>query len=333
MENKIVHTALENLKLHTGIEGLFHAKSQKGTEGEVVLLFDKGKEAFVVEIKREIRSHQLEHIRQRASGNKNYLLIVETLFPKIREELRKSAIGYLDSAGNIFIHSDAHHLWVEGLKIKTNKEGKTHRAFSVAGLKVIFLFLADDKLLNLPQRSIAEQAGVALGNINYVINGLAEHQFLLKKNKKEYQLIHLKQLMEKWMAGFEEKLKPALHLGNFKFLKSEDAEYWKLLALKPGHTFWGGEPAGALLTGYLFPATFDIYTDEPISDLIKKYRLIPDPSGKVAVYKKFWQGEHSFDHTVVHPLLVYADLLHSGDRRCAETAQKIYDELLHHRFS
>lgn len=261
------------------------------------------------------------------------MLIAETLFPKIKEELRKSAIGYLDSAGNIFIQTAAHHLWIEGKKSKARKEAHAHRAFSISGLKVIFLLLADDKLLNLPQRSIAERAGTALGNVNYVINGLAEQEFLLKKNQKEYQLIHLKQLTQKWMTGFEEKLKPALHIGNFNFLKSENADAWKELPLAPDHTFWGGEPAGALMTGHLLPATFDIYTDEAIGELMKKYRLIPDPSGKVAVYKKFWHGDYSFNSTVAHPLLVYADLMNSGERRCAETAQKIYDELLRHRFS
>ena len=67
-----------------------------------------------------------------------------------------------------------------------------------------------------PQRMIAEKAAVALGNINYIINGLKEHKFLIEKNRNEFMLINKKQLLEKWLAGYEERLKPTLHIGNFR---------------------------------------------------------------------------------------------------------------------
>lgn len=55
--------------------------------------------------------------------------------------------------------------------------------------------------------------------------------------------------------------------------------------------------------------------------------LVPDQDGNVRVYKKFWnQEEQQYfpDDQVVHPLLAYGDLMNTGDRRCAETAEKIY---------
>jgi hypothetical protein len=54
-------------------------------------------------------------------------------------------------------------------------------------------------------------------------------------------------------------------------------------------------------------------------------------------YQKFWQFNDVHDNPrlpngmVVPPLLVYTDLMNKGDRRCTETAQKIYDEFLQNK--
>jgi hypothetical protein len=161
---------------------------------------------------------------------------------------------------------------------------------------------------------------------------LKEQKFLIQKNRKAFMLVNRKQLLDKWLIGFEERLKPTLHIGNFRLLRNEDYNQWKNIPLQKHQAFWGGEPAGALITGYLLPEIFTIYTEETRNDLIKNYRLVPDTNGNIRVYKKFWKGKETFNETVVHPLLAYTDLMNTGDRRNTETAQKIYDELLHNRF-
>jgi hypothetical protein len=331
MEEKIVSTALENLKKHTGIEGFYTANLRTGVDGEVDMILKNGKEHFVVEVKREIRNHQLPVIEDMARNNKNFLLIAETIFPKIKEELRRQGIGYLDTAGNIFLQTGSHHLWIEGHKnLKTSTE-KSNRAFNATGLKAIYLFLIDENWLNQPQRAIAEEAGIALGNINHILSGLRELKFLIEKNKRMFQLININELRQKWMIGFEEKLKPALHIGNFRFLKNDDYNHWENIGLEKNQTYWGGEPAGAIITKYLLPEIFTIYTSETRNDLIKNYRLVPDPNGNIRAYKKFWKAQNTYNETTVHPLLAYTDLVNTGDRRSLETAKKIYNELLGNR--
>ena len=64
---------------------------------------------------------------------------------------------------------------------------------------------------------------------------------------------------------------------------------------------------------------------------MKNYRLVPDINGNVKIFKKFWENE-DVNNNVVHPLLAYTDLINKGDRRCTETAQKIYDEYLQNKF-
>jgi len=106
--------------------------------------------------------------------------------------------------------------------------------------------------------------------------------------------------------------------------------YPSFFPIKKEKTWWGGEPAGDLLTNYLRPAELTLYTMETRNELIKNYRLIPDENGNVKAYNKFWQHDEVDDNTVP-PLLVYADLINSNDRRCTETALKIYDEFLQNK--
>ena len=94
---------------------------------------------------------------------------------------------------------------------------------------------------------------------------------------------------------------------------------------------WGGEAAGDLLTNFLRPAELTLYTTETRNELIKNYKLLPDEKGNIKVYQKFWKEEDGDDKAWVNPLLVYADLINKNDRRCTETAQKIYDEYLQNK--
>ena len=67
--------------------------------------------------------------------------------------------------------------------------------------------------------------------------------------------------------------------------------------------------------------------------MIKEKRLYRDPAGTIDLYDAFWRadGAEGGNHEqvgVVHPLLVYADLLASGDARNIEAAQEIYERYL-----
>lgn len=332
MDEAILNKALENLRENAGIEGLFAPHHTGAGDGYVDFNFANGKERFLVAVKREIRYHQLEPIIQWAKSNKHFMVIAQSIFPKIKAELRAEGIGYLDAAGNIFLQTDNRHVWIEGHKVEKVINEKVNRAFTATGLKVVFRFLMDAQFVNQPQRIIAQETGVALGNINYILKGLRSRGYLIAKNDKESMLINRKALLNEWVVGFEEKLKPNLHIGNFRLLKNEEYAHWTQIPLKKHQSFWGGEAAGALITKHLLPGIFTIYTEENRQNLSKDYKLVPDTSGNIKVYKKFWKGQMTYNETVVHPILVYADLIHTGERRSLETAQKLYDALLHNGF-
>lgn len=325
-EQEIIHLALENLQKQTDIIGRWEQSGIKGLDGQVILTLDNKEFIYNVEIKDELRSAHLEKIDAFSKQYPPFILVTSRLFPKIKEELRYHNIAYLEANGNMFLKSNGNILFID-VNQPIPTEVTSGRAFTKTGLKVVFQFLLDEAWINKPYREIAEQTGTGIGNITNIVNSLKQDGFLLQIIRNEYKLINKKALLDKWVKAYDQRLKPTLKIGTFRFLKDEDFNNWKKLPLQTGKTWWGGEPAGDLFTNYLRPAELALYTIEARTELIKNYRLIPDEKGNVNVYQKFWQW-NEVNTNVVPPLLAYADLINQNDRRCTETAQKIYDEFL-----
>jgi hypothetical protein len=333
-EIQIAELALENLQNATGITGRWEATARKELDGILMLKLNNKTIKFNAEVKRGFRGHHLAQIKEKAKQFDPLIVIAEYILPKLKQELREEGIAYLETNGNVFIKEKENFVWVDIQKTAPPQVEKNNRAFTKTGLKVMFYYLVNEQLLNLPYREIAKLTGTALGNINYVITGLKEQTFLLKLDQHTYKLQNKKALIDKWAAAFEIKLKPALEIGTFKFLKAEHFNTWQDIPLKKDKTRWGGEPGGDLLTHYLKPAELTLYTIETRNELIKNYQLIPDPNGNIKVYQKFWKDEDlntNFKGTtesIVPPLLIYADLINTGDKRCLETAEKVYEQYL-----
>lgn len=337
-EAQIAALALENLQKNAGITGNWKETAAKELDGKVELKLNNKTIRFNAEVKRELRGHNLPQIKGYAERFEPLMVIAHYILPKIKVELRKNGIAYLETNGNIFLKRDDNFIWLEGQKATPPQIEKNNRAFTKTGIKILFYYLLKEDLLNLPYREMAKLTGVALGNINYVLTGLKEEKFLLKLNKHQYKIQNKEELLQKWITAYEKKLKPTLQVGTFRFLKTDDFLGWQNLPLNKDKTAWGGEPAGDLLTNYLKPAELTLYTTETRNELIKNYRLLPDPGGEVKVYQKFWQDKYvapakkQQKQNTVPPLLVYADLINTGDRRCIETAEKVYEQYLQNQF-
>ncbi|WP_460763124.1 type IV toxin-antitoxin system AbiEi family antitoxin [Niabella terrae] len=326
-EQEIIYLALENLQKNVQIQGKWEAFDHGEPDGQIILDIADQPVRFYVEIKKELRNHDLQQMTAFNQQYKPFMVVATRLFPKIKEELRLNNIAYLEANGNLFLKNKDTTLWIDTNKPLKTYEKTGNRAFTKTGLKVMFLFLLDETWINRPYRQIAGHTGTGIGNITNIIKGLKQEGFLLPLAKNEYKLNNKRELLNKWVTAYDLKLKPTIKMGTFRFLKEEDFTNWKNLPIRNGKTWWGGEPAGDLLTFYLRPAELTLYTTETRNDLIKNYRLIPDDTGNVQIYQKFWQYDNGNDN-VVPPLLVYTDLMNKGDRRCTETAQKIYDEFL-----
>jgi hypothetical protein len=329
-ENQIVTKALEQLNNYTGIQGKW--KQGPGElDGEIDLHFTAGDQHFFVEVKKELRQHQLPQIFEMAEKNWPFMVIAENIFPTLKKTLRDKKIGYLDTAGNIYTDTPNHFVWIDGNKPAEEKRPVANRAFTKTGLKTVFYLLLRDDNINMPHRALAAATEVALGNIKNVMEGLKEAGFLLKINDTTLKLQHKKKLLDRWMTAYKEKLKPALLVGTYRFWDKNKFQEWQNLPLNAGEGVWGGEPAADMLTNYLVPANLTLYTNQK-TEVARKWTLIPDDQGNVQLYKKFWTDTQFDKEKYAPPLLVYVDLLLTNDPRCEETAAMIYDKYLKHEF-
>ena len=88
-------------------------------------------------------------------------------------------------------------------------------------------------------------------------------------------------------------------------------DWWIDTKIDQYDAFWGGEVASAKLNQKLKPEIITIYTNEPPGPLVMKGKLKKNLQGEVEILNKFWNVE--VNNNLVHPILIYADLIASGD--------------------
>lgn len=284
---------------------------------------------YYAEIKTAItavtRAQKLLLLINRAKLDHPLLLIAKYVNPKMAEELRQGGMEFIDAAGNAFINQPPIYIFIKGNKPpETIMPTPPKRAFRPAGLRVIYAFLCNPGMENKPYREIADATGVALGTIGWFMRELKETGFLVDMGMRGNKLTQKEALLQRWVTAYPEQLRPKLLLGRYK----GEYDWWRQKRLDPFKAQWGGEIAAARLTQYLQPQIITIYTTaRQLNDLLIENRLKKDPNGDVEVLERFWTpGEQEKHEDVVHPILVYADLLATGNERNIETARMIYEQ-------
>lgn len=330
-EQNIAFRALERLQVLTSVRGEY--RPLPGTiDGEINFYFQDTILHTFVELKKELKPYDIPGILEQARDYPRLMVVAERIYPAQKMALKEKGIAYLDLAGNIYLEQNGVLLWLEGNRPPEPGKPATNRAFTKTGLKSVFYFLMNEKILNLPYRDLAHLAGTALGNVKYIIEGLDETGFILPVNKKKKVLQNKKALLERWITGYQEILKPALYLGDFNFWDAQKFQIWNGLLDENEDTVWGGEPAADLLTNYLQPGVLTLYTNEERAKLVNKWTLIPAKNGQLKMYRKFWTHTEWDSKKLTPPLLVYADLMITDDPRCIETAGIIYEKFLKDEF-
>ena len=255
--------------------------------------------------------------------SKNNIIIADYLTKNTAEELKQNGINYLDASGNAFIKTNAFFVYVEGRKAKINKKTNQTRAFQEAGLKLLLLLVSNPETLQFSYRELAEKTGIALGSVSNIFKELEESHYLLKTRNKRV-LKNQDEIIERWVIAYNELLKPRSFRKKMRTIGNEfNTNYIINNNLK---LYLGGEPGGELLTSHLKPKDYIIYTDEEISKVAKELKLVPDDSGNIELYSKFWTDSlYLKNESAAPPLVVYADLLGTGNNRNIETAKHILE--------
>jgi hypothetical protein len=278
---------------------------------------------FQIKLKRDFRLNQIPDLIDAKRQGLPFILIADAISDNVKTALREHKINYLDASGNAFIQSQMGlSVFINGQKTVSKPEMNKDKAFTKKGLVVVYHLLIDDSLLNATYRTISEKTETSLDTVTKVLQSLRQQGFIVQVNEKTMRLTDKKRLFEKWADAYEMRLKPDLLLGKFRFKNMDAQNNWQNLPLNK-NSFWGGEPAADLLTNFLKPEIFTIYSTETRNELIKGYHFIPDAKGNIEIYKPFETLSEGYKIT---PILVYADLLNTGDSRNLEAAQKIKEQ-------
>lgn len=327
MDRAILEKALENLPQEIGHKTEWETYiPEHNYRVDARVTFNPNKKKAIVrnaEIKKEIRKHHIPHLKELQHKVGPLILVAERLYPNIKKALNEAGIDWIDVAGNIHLEEGETLIWIDH-HTTTPIQQKKNRAFTKTGLKVVFLFLHDEAWLNRTYRDIAETADVALGNIKHVLDGLKEHEFVYAKNENVHKLKNRDKLLDQWITAFGDELKPRIQKGRYIYMNKEVEQNWKNLPLGEQDQ-WGGEPAADLLTNDLKPIEYILYTKKNRAELMKDLKLIPDENGKVEIREPYWTIEDNLPN-IAPRLVVYTDLMTTGDPRNIKIAKEIYEE-------
>jgi len=269
--------------------------------------------------------HQLHQFQQKG------ILVAKYINPRIADELKKMDVPFIDTAGNAYINEPPLFIYIKGNKpVDKDTLEQPTRTFRPTGLQVIFAILCNPGLENKPYREIANKADAALGTVGWVMYDLRRMGYLIDVGPRNRRLVQRDNLLNRWVAAYPEQLRPKKMIGRFR---AKNEYWWKHADLNEIIAFWGGEVAANKMTEYLKPQIITLYAKQPIGRFLLRNKLKNDVNGNIEILNIFWKFEHgNLNNELVPPLLIYADLLATGDARNIETAKVIYEKELFEYF-
>lgn len=302
------------------------------------LRIGRGKDGvrYLVEVKRAVTPNTvggvIAQLRDRGiRAELPTLLVAPYLTPPVADTLRAHQQQFVDAAGNAYVIGPGHYVFIVGQRPR-ERPVVAHGGgmLTTNGLKVLFALLCDPTLAAAPQRTLAAAAQVALGAMPGVLKDLqgAGHVVVFEQQRR---FRGTKRLLDEWAQGYARRLRPKTLQATYV---TERFDAWRDWQLDPTELRWGGEPAAALLTDYLRPGILTLYTTRLPPRFMIEQRLQkedrPGTQRYVEVRQPFWRNlpVDPLHADVVPPVLIYADLLATGDGRCLETAQMLYENQL-----
>lgn len=257
------------------------------------------------------------------------LLVTTYLSPNIVNACREMDIDALDLAGNASILLGDSMILISGRPRPQMSPPGSERTWTKSTLRVALALLSVPSLLQQGYRDIAKVAGVSHGTVQNAIRGMLARRDLIElPGGQGMQFTDGTRMIDEWTTLYPTLLRGSLQLGHYR---TDVPEWWRNVPTLPDRCRFGGEPAAALVTEYLKPAIFTVYcTDEIPREWIARARLRPDHKGNVEFLKSpiRFASMPDLPPNVVPPLLVYADLVASGDSRNLETARLVREQYL-----
>ncbi|SLE82737.1 Uncharacterized protein conserved in bacteria (DUF2186) [Mycobacteroides abscessus subsp. bolletii] len=305
-----------------------------GGDGEILtLLLDKATKTVMVPFSGLSYEDALEVKKQKPDA----LFIIHRILSDLEHaRWASSGLNFIDMAGNLFIRAKGIYLRIEGKQqvlkaLKSggettpahNKLAEIGRAFSISGLKVLFVLLVEPDSLNWTVAKIATTAHTSTGTVSTVFKALESEGYLAIDGRYR-KMRHQRNLQRRWIEHYISTLKPSL---KSRWVQGLNPQEWRIEVSEgrvPG-AIMGGENALALKTGMIAPITTLFYGQPPWKEITTAYRLKTAEEGNTELREIFWEPHVLTPDRVVPDLLIYADSVATRDSRQIEIAQNWMD--------
>jgi hypothetical protein len=269
-------------------------------------------------------------IRTADHRGRPFILFAPYVSPEMAALLVEHRINFVDQAGNCHLDLGGKYVaHVEGRKL--TRQPRAPRGRRGPGLRVVFAVLANPDLLDAPARELARVSGVSLGTVSNVVQQLREDRIVVR-TKSRQQLARPVDLMERWVAGYAETLRPQLFIGRFQTPEQDPMALQNRLAalLGDGSPWgWGGAAAAFLLTRHYRSEETVLHVDTFPPELASTLKAAPYAVGRLTVLgvpaALAYVGPTPH---VVHPLLIYAELMAAASDRAREAAGELRQRFL-----
>lgn len=285
---------------------------------------------FLVEEKRSHLGQALVNdVIARAPGRARLpvMLFAPYVSASMGARLVAHGINFVDLAGNCHVDLGGRYVGhVEGRRagpVTTTSAGTRG-----PGLRLLFALLADPQLVDASARVVAGVAGVSIGTVSNVLRRL-EHERLIVRTRSKRHLLGVRELLDRWLAGYGAALRSSLLLGRFQARERDPEALETRLekALDESTAWgWGGGAAAWRLTRHYHGEDTILHIDgRPApAELAVKLDAAPASSGRLIVLGVPTPSAfHGPQQHVVHPLLVYSELMLSGSDRAREAAAEV----------
>jgi hypothetical protein len=288
---------------------------------------------FLVELKKTNLTYALVEVllkQQRELGRRTWILFAPHIGKKMAGYLAERAVNFIDRAGNCFLAIGKNHVAIIEGRPPAPQAARA-RGLGAPGHQVLFAILAEPDLLNVPTRTLAALAGVGKTAAANTLRRLEEERLIAKGAQRRY-LLRRGQILERWIAGYANIVRPRLTIGRYRTPHPNPRALEQRIAkaLKNRVEWgWGGGAAAERLDPYYRGKETVIHLANTVYDLEARIQAIPDRNGPLTILLA--PGEVALrgaaPHTV-HPLLVYTELVVAHDERALEAANRIRDKYL-----
>lgn len=268
-------------------------------------------------------------IAQRSLMHDPLLLVARYIPAEAGERLRQLGINFVDEVGNLHLDLGGQfYVFIVGRKEKTPNVAE--RKTTATMVQVVFTLLVQENAINWPVRKLAETAGVGKSAAAEARQRLTQSGMLVEGDTG-LQIRNRKALEDAFLGGYEQVLRPDLWLGVFRPLKHGPDILLRRIKnwADRSNSTWAaaGAQAAYALSCLQAGEHITVFLGEPQPQHLNLgLQLSEDQEGTVTLLRSFgtlfpWRIQAGTP--IVHPLLIYAELLHEVEPKALEAAAHI----------